>query len=52
MFEQMLYKTQAINIERKMSLIVKRLMDIQRRAKIKPSAMNPILLPAVRPNTK
>jgi hypothetical protein len=52
MFQQMFNATEAINKERKMSLIVKRLMDIQRRAKIKPSAMNPILLPAVRPNTK
>jgi hypothetical protein len=36
--------TKEKNDERKMSLIIKRVMDIQRRSKIKPSAMNPILL--------
>jgi hypothetical protein len=43
-FEKKFYETQAAIKERKMTLIVKRLMDVQRRAKIKPSSMNPVLL--------
>ena len=51
-FEKLFYMTKERNDERKMSLIVKRVMDVQRRAKIKPSAMNPILLnhPGSAPN--
>ena len=43
-FEKLFYMIKEKNDERKMSLIVKRVMDLQRRSKIKPSAMNPILL--------
>jgi len=43
-FESKFYAAQQSNDERKRVLIVRRLMDVQRRSKIKPSAMNPVLL--------
>jgi hypothetical protein len=43
-FESKFYAAQQSNDERKRVLIVRRLMDLQRRSKIKPSAMNPVLL--------
>jgi hypothetical protein len=44
-FHKKFNETQAAIKERLKTLTVKRLMDIQRRAKIKPSSMNPVLLP-------
>jgi hypothetical protein len=38
------HETQEAIDERKKTLIVRRLMDVQRRSKIKPSSMNPVLL--------
>jgi hypothetical protein len=43
-FQAKFYAGQEAVDERKKALIVRRLMDLQRRSKIKPSAMNPVLL--------
>lgn len=43
-FEAKFYATQEATDERKKALMVRRIMDLQRRSKIKPSAMNPVLL--------
>lgn len=43
-FDKMFNATQAMIKQKKIELIAKRVIDLQRRAKIKPSAMNPILL--------
>jgi hypothetical protein len=49
-FQAKFYAAQESVDERKRVLMVRRLMDVQRRAKIKPSAMNPILLNSSRPS--
>ena len=43
-FEQEYIHERANNKRHIMSMVYKRVMDIQRRAKIKPSEMNPVLL--------
>jgi len=43
-FGKKYHETQEAIDERKKTLIVRRLMDVQRRSKIKPSSMNPVLL--------
>ena len=43
-FEQQFVMARAQNKRKIIEMTVKRVMDLQRRAKIKPSEMNPILL--------
>jgi hypothetical protein len=43
-FEQEFLRARAQNLKDKLAMMRKRVLDVQLRAKIKPSAFNPVLL--------